>query len=366
MEWAEKFPEVFEFGVPEYYCAIDSFMKHLLTGDSEITAVMQDYSWICTLEQMLNLVDNGHLMVFLNKHENSSMKRKRPDTVLMFRGAHVLKNEAKATVQKMEEANIKCDLSVKYAQLAYLTFPKNRSVIGILSSPQCIQFKRITYDQSSQEYKELPLASFSVDTELGRVKCIQAIFNVARYIVSVTGPLTTFHLVPNVPLETDNGHRVIWEREGLRKTLYAGHRNEALLKYLYANNLSNVEWGIVEGPDTHLITRIGHKLRIALMDGLITTEKAIADVQAGVGQMHERRIAHTDLKVDNVFVDTGGAFLDDLEYITDIETVMKKPYRVISPTGQPDTMTAEDLDLKQLEELVREISSIQSPIQRKT
>ena len=158
-------------------------------------------------------------------------------------------------------------------------------------------------------------------------------------------------------METDNGHRVIWEREGLRKILAAGH-----LKYLYAAKLANVEWGVVEGPEKILITRIGHKLRTALLHGRITAEKAIADIQAGVAQMHERGIAHTDLKVDNVFVDAGVAFLDDLEYITQIDTIMNKPYRVLSPIGQPDTMTAEELDLKQIEELVRDIRSFQPPV----
>jgi len=78
--------------------------------------------------------------------------------------------------------------------------------------------------------------------------------------------------------------------------------------------------------------------------------------------MHVRRIAHTDLKVDNVFVDVGVAFLNDLEYITQIDTIMNKPYRVLSPIGQPDTMTAKELDVKQIEELVREIRSFQPPV----
>ena len=115
---------------------------------------------------------------------------------------------------------------------------------------------------------------------------------------------------------------------------------------------------MVEGPSKTLITRIGRKLRISLKDGRITAEKAIADVKAGVKQMHDKGIAHTDLKVDNVFVDAGVAFIVDLEYITEMGTVMLNPFRAISEVNQPDFMTAEELDYKQLEEIVCEIRSL--------
>ena len=355
----EKFPEVFELGLPEYAYSVDVLMRHELIGDSEVTAVVQDKEWVFILERMLTSVNNGVVSVALNRHDKSSTMRKRPDTVIMFRQAHILKNVAKATVEKMVEADYNCDLSSKYAETAYLTFPKNRSVIGILSSPHYIQLKEIAYDQSLQQYKEKTLASFALDTEDGLLCFVRAIFNVARYTVSVTGPLSIFHLVPNVQMTTDNGHSVVWEREGLRKTLRAPHPKVELLRYIYASNLANVEWGVVEGPNKTLITRIGHKLRISLLDGRITAEKAIADVKAGVKQMHDKGIAHTDLKVDNVFVDAGVAFIDDLEYITEMHTVMLKPFRAISPANQPDSMTAEELDYKQLEEIVCEIRSLQ-------
>lgn len=73
--------------------------------------------------------------------------------------------------------------------------------------------------------------------------------------------------------------------------------------------------------------------------------------------MHDIGVAHTDLKMNNVFVDDGVAFISDLEYITEIDTVVISPFRGLSSANQPDTMTAEELDLKQLEKLVREIQS---------
>jgi hypothetical protein len=42
-----------------------------------------------------------------------------------------------------------------------------------------------------------------------------------------------------------------------------------------------------------------------------------------------------------------------------MDTVMLKPFRAISQANQPDSMTAEELDYKQLEEIVSEIRSLQ-------
>ena len=52
------------------------------------------------------------------------------------------------------------------------------------------------------------------------------------------------------------------------------------------------------------------------------------------------------IKGYNVFVDAGVAFIVDLEYITEMGTVMLKPFRAISQVNQPDFMTAEELDYK--------------------
>ena len=65
----------------------------------------------------------------------------------------------------------------------------------------------------------------------------------------------------------------------------------------------------MEGPSKTLITRIGHKLRllIFLQDGRITVDKSLAD-KAGVKQSYDKGITHTNLKVENAFVDVGVAF----------------------------------------------------------
>ena len=39
---------------------------------------------------------------------------------------------------------------------------------------------------------------------------------------------------------------------------------------------------------------------------------------SGITELHRLGFAHTDIKVDNVFVANGVAFLDDLEYLRDV------------------------------------------------
>ena len=59
--------------------------------------------------------------------------------------------------------------------------------------------------------------------------------------------------------------------------------------------------------------------------------------------MHKLGYAHTDIKGDNVFVDLGVAFLDDLEFVA----LVSDPPR--EGGLFEDAETAADQDLKQLE-----------------
>lgn len=91
-------------------------------------------------ENLLSVDDNDLTTVLLNKHDNSDTQRESGLTVCYCFGiSHILKNEAEATLEKMVEADSDCDVSQKYANLSYLIFPRNRSVIAILSCPECIR-----------------------------------------------------------------------------------------------------------------------------------------------------------------------------------------------------------------------------------
>ena len=66
----------------------------------------------------------------------------------------------------------------------------------------------------------------------------------------------------------------------------------------------------------------------------------------GVADLHALGYAHTDIKVDNIFVDNGTAFLDDLEYV--VET--SAPARLEGPgLVAGAVLTAQEQDLAQLE-----------------
>lgn len=135
LENVEKFPDIFERGSPEYDFSVDAFLKHALIGDSEVTAVIQDSNWIRILKEMLTNVTGGFPMVYL---KNRDISNTSPDTVMQFRHAHILKHVACANLDEMMKADANFELTSNYPALAYLTFPKNRNVVGVLSCPQCI------------------------------------------------------------------------------------------------------------------------------------------------------------------------------------------------------------------------------------
>lgn len=67
--------------------------------------------------------------------------------------------------------------------------------------------------------------------------------------------------------------------------------------------------------------------------------------------MHSLGFAHTDIKVDNVFVANGVAFLDDLEYLRDVNG----PPRSHGGGLTEDVVTAGDQDKAQLELLIADL-----------
>jgi hypothetical protein len=66
----------------------------------------------------------------------------------------------------------------------------------------------------------------------------------------------------------------------------------------------------------------------------------------GVADLHALGHAHTDIKVANIFVDNGTAFLDDLEFVLSTTAPARLEGRgLVEAAGQ----TAQEQDLAQLE-----------------
>ncbi len=70
-------------------------------------------------------------------------------------------------------------------------------------------------------------------------------------------------------------------------------------------------------------------------------------ISAGVADLHALGFAHTDIKIANVFVDKGVAFLDDLEYVVKTDALARRSGRGFNYFG-PQTAAEQDLQQLQL------------------
>jgi hypothetical protein len=275
--------------------------------------------------------------------------------VLTVRGATFLKAESKKDALSLGQASTVSSLTSKFAPDAHNTFPRGSAmVIGVLSCPELCRLYELRFNATSQEYESLLVRSYQVDNLNDRVAFVVAIINIARHGQTVAGPLEKFHLPPGVAISTANKHTVCWLKDGIHKTLSASRREDyaALLDLVYTSRLPNVEWGNVVDERRSVITRVGRSLRYAVTSGQVSKDEAKRGVKAAIEQLHGIGIAHTDIKVDNVFVDSSGqVFLDDLEYIMPYseEVGPIEKTRNVRPQFQPRTrtVTAHNLDMAQ-------------------
>jgi hypothetical protein len=116
---------------------------------------------------------------------------------------------------------------------------------------------------------------------------------------------------------------------------------------VYSANLANVEHGTTNGTSI-TITRVGSTLKDAMRVRSLGRSFIFSQVDLAVNQLHAIGVAHCDICVDNVFVDSvadgGTVFLGDLEYCRSTESPppvgIKRAHNVA---------TARELDLAQLE-----------------
>lgn len=213
-----------------------------------------------------------------DQKDESSEISLRPDCSLTWKGALFLKAETKFSDENIHIAVD--ELTSKFSKDAYVVFPFGcQSVIGIGSSLNIMQMHIIYYDNTSQEFKQKILKSYTVSNCSGRVEFLVDLFKVMRWVVTIDGPTSSFHLVPNVRTKTTNGHHVTWVREGLLKEFKRSKNMSflSLLANVYKQKCDHLEWGyLVTTTTTHktngraiMKTRIGLRVRDAIMQQLI-------------------------------------------------------------------------------------------------
>ena len=116
--------ENFVIATSESNYAVEGWLQHFLSGNSEMSVMALDGLWIFIIENWTSV------SVYFDQSHASSVYRTRPDATLMKNGAVVLKHEAKATATELNNAD---DESVdKLFSDAFSQFPMvSNEIVGI-------------------------------------------------------------------------------------------------------------------------------------------------------------------------------------------------------------------------------------------
>jgi hypothetical protein len=343
-----QFPHVFEYGNSDINAVVDTFLEHSVIGASETSTVILDGAWLDIIKRC---VEGSRILQ--NQHDQSSMIRLRPDTVVEVNNAIALKGEAKYNECELENASE--ELVDKLHLKAVRVFPRGcNTIVGVASSIQSIKMLLISYDPEHQTYSADTFRSYNVSLLDGRVRFVVDLFKVIRWMCAIVGSNSAFHLRPGIRTRTNNGHYVTWNAEGIYKEYHHSDDKKEQMGYIhdvYTHHppLKHVEYGrVVPNTQSCVITRIGNKLVTALSTRMVTKDQIVEQVLLGLEELHSIGLAHCDVSVKNVFVDDDGVvFLDDLEYLTPTGKEPKLKNRL--PYGvDPNTVTtAEQLDEQQ-------------------
>lgn len=285
--------DAFELGDSTYGVAVDSLLEHLLVGNvgnSEMTTVSRNADFLKVFD-----ICCGYTL-YRDQVDPSSIVRKRPNDTVVVKGAVCLKNEAKGDA--IEEEVARKELIDKLSPDALKVFPANsQSIFGMTTFPLKINFYKIAFDAVANHFSADLLTSYDVRHPSDRVRFVLATFKIASWMSTISKPHTDLHLVFGVRLRTPNGHHVTWTSGHLLKELHlprTGRTRAALaaeedsmrkallrIQEIYTARLPNVEWGTVELPNTLKVTRVGFMLQRAILAGMISREKAVADVEQG-------------------------------------------------------------------------------------
>jgi hypothetical protein len=285
----------------------------------------------------------------------------RPDFTAMKSGILVLKCEAKVRTQDLLHAQE--ELAAKFHPTAFRLFPRDIVSIPALTTAigkACLC--SLTYHNACYNVKALDEYDFRGPNGLSeRVRFIVDMVKIARWILTLEHPQGIFHLPPGVRVETRNHNHVTFLAVGILKEfkdsscvpvigkIYEQVREikerEVVIK------LPNIEWG-KQNCTSITIERVGLRLSQAIREQEMSKEYVFAQVSSAVAQLHSIGYAHCDICIQNIFVDSTGIFLGDLEYC--------RPLTDAAPTtlarSNARARTAEDLDNLQLQALQDELA----------
>ena len=125
---------------------------------------------------------------------------------------------------RMEEKAVKVSLNTAIGELteklvpnAHLVFPVNaHAIMGLAGTCNTITWVEIRKNEANQFISDVR-RTFILSSLAGRVAFLQDLFRYMTYVVTITGPQSSFHLIPGVRRETNNNHHITWTRDGIFK-----------------------------------------------------------------------------------------------------------------------------------------------------
>lgn len=385
-KYVEAYPDTFELGDCEYGVAVDALLEHILlsyVGSSEVTTVSRNSEFLKVFDSCCGFT------VYRDHVDPSSTVSIHPNDTVVTKGCIGLINVAKADLSGEEVA--RRELIEKLSRDAVRVFPANgQAIFGMTTFPNRISIYSIAFDTTTNTFNTTRLSNFDMRHLKQRVLFIKAVFKIAQWMAGLVGPLEPFY---RVRTKTPSGYHITWTKDCLLKELKQpkttttgatiakeeATREGTLIRIgeIYTAQLPDIEWGTVELPNFLKVTRIGFMLQQAILMNMITKDKALADIRQGknatryaallffilslwccscvligVADLHALGNAHTDIKVANIFVDNGYAFLGDLEYVVSATAPARPEGRGL--TGV-EGQTAQEQDLVQLELLADDI-----------
>ena len=340
-----------------------AWLQHNIIGSGELAVIALDSNWQAIVQGFLPGIsfyrDEHDSLSSLPSHERCD------DLTALYSDAIVL--TCVATKDELDIHDAMSSMTNKFQEDAYKMFPESSStIIGVCSSPTLIVIFKIVYNRETRRYQSslFPNAYYRVQHLQGRINFLVDILKLMKWVKTVTRPIESFHLVPNVRRQTSSQHYVTWNGIAIIKEFTRKPTIDLTnIKKLCDLRLLNVEHGDVISDNTNTATirinRIGKPLLHVLAERLITYDKAIEHIEAGIAQLREIGLAHGDIQMRNIFVDVNGVvFLSDLEYCAPLGSIIPPTRRPREGRNVCNVSKIEDFDQWKLSQLRVEIAKL--------